>query len=109
MTILVTGGTGKTGSRLATLLQQAGFDVLVASRSGKPLSSNIPGLGISPIDRIYLVPPVAMDMLRWMQPFIELAIERGIKKFVLLGALSIHIGDPMIGKVHEYLAQKEPK
>ncbi|KAF8651585.1 hypothetical protein AX16_004701 [Volvariella volvacea WC 439] len=129
MTILVTGGTGNTGSRLSKLLHQAGHDVLVASRSGNSSSPGIHGvkfdwfdpsthlnpftetakLGISPVDRIYMVAPMAMNMLECMQPVIDLAIEKGVKRFVLLSSLSIQSGGPAMGQVHEYLARKELK
>lgn len=35
-TILVLGGTGKTGSRVAARLRNGGYDVRIGSRSGKP-------------------------------------------------------------------------
>ncbi|KAF8649263.1 hypothetical protein AX16_005916 [Volvariella volvacea WC 439] len=127
MTVLVTGGTGKTGSRLSALLSRAGYTVLAASRSGKS-SSGVHGVKFdwldasthsnsfveaeklgSPIDRVYLVAPMVMDMIGCMQPVIDLAIKKGVKRFVLLSALSVQIGAPAMGKVHEYLAYKEPK
>ncbi|KAF8646740.1 hypothetical protein AX16_007081 [Volvariella volvacea WC 439] len=130
MTILITGGTGKTGSRLSKLLHNAGHTVLVASRSGKSPSPGIHGvkfdwfdasthtnpftetekLGISPIIGIYLVPSMTdLDVLKDMKPLIDLGIERGVKKFVLLSASTSQPGDPAMGKVHEYLIQKAPK
>ncbi|KAF8646470.1 hypothetical protein AX16_007206 [Volvariella volvacea WC 439] len=130
MTILITGGTGKTGSRLSKLLHDAGHSVLVASRSGKSPSPGIHGvkfdwfdtttftnpftevekLGISPIDRIYLVTAVSEpDTLKIMKPLIELGVEKGVNRFVLLSASALEAGHPTMGKVHEYLIQREPK
>ncbi|KAF8651583.1 hypothetical protein AX16_004699 [Volvariella volvacea WC 439] len=129
MTILITGGTGKTGSRLSKLLHDAGHTILVASRSGGTSSPGLHGvkfdwlnasthtnpfteaekLGLTPIDRVYLVAPTVVDMLAPMKPFIELSIEKGVKRFVLLSASTCEMGHPAMGKVHEYLAQREPK
>ncbi|KAF8651582.1 hypothetical protein AX16_004698 [Volvariella volvacea WC 439] len=125
MTILITGGTGKTGSRLSKVLHDLGHSVLITSRSGNPPPSDIPAvkfdwldstthanpftetekLGISAIDRIYLVAPTTLDMLGAMKPFIEVGVEKGVKRFVLLSASSIEIGHPIMGKVHEYLSE----
>ncbi|KAF8646739.1 hypothetical protein AX16_007080 [Volvariella volvacea WC 439] len=130
MTVLITGGTGKTGSRLSKLLHNAGYTVLVASRSGDPPSPAIHGvkfdwldtsthsnpfteaekLSLSAIDRIYLVATMTeMDTLKYMKPFIEFGIEKGVKRFVLLSASTIAMGYPAMGKVHEYFVQREPQ
>ena len=117
MTILLTGGYGKTSSRLATLLKQDGFPVLVASRSGsvpdgiescrfdwfdESTYSN-PFKAASDISALYIVAPRALDMLTPTKGFIDHALKKGVKRFVLLSASSIECGDPAHGKIHEYI------
>lgn len=117
MTILLTGGNGKTGSRLAALLKKEGLPVLVASRSGSAPDGvkscqfdwldestyDNPFEAASDISAMYLVAPRAMDMLTPMEPFIDSAVKKGVKRFVLLSASSIKCGDAAHGKVHEYI------
>ena len=117
MTILVTGGTGKTGLVLSHLLKEANQSFLIASRSGTAPSPykavkfdwfdnktfENPFKADSNIDRIYLVLPSVIDQLTVVKPFIDLAISKGVKRFVLLSASQAEIGSPPIGKVHEYL------
>ncbi|CAF9908473.1 MAG: hypothetical protein HETSPECPRED_008089 [Heterodermia speciosa] len=117
MTILLTGGNGKTSSRLAPLLKQEGFQVLVASRSGavrdgikscrfdwldESTYAN-PFEAASDISALYIVAPRTMDMLTPTKGFIDYALKKGVKRFVLLSASSVQCGDPAHGKIHEYI------
>ncbi|KAJ7078776.1 agroclavine dehydrogenase [Mycena epipterygia] len=118
MTILLTGGTGKSATPLAKLLLQAKQHVLLATRSGKvpaPFTGvqfdwldastyKNPFEADGKIDRIYLVAPPVFDMLPPMKAFIDFAIEKGVRRFVLMGAALLDVGGPMMGQVHEYLA-----
>lgn len=121
MTILLTGGTGKTGIALAHLLHQANHKILLTSRSGtvpQPFhgvrfdwfdadtyNNPFEAAGTDPIDHIYLVaPPGVFDCLPLVKAFIDLAISKSVKRFVLLSAALLGSGDPATGKVHEYLA-----
>ncbi|KAK0221911.1 hypothetical protein IW262DRAFT_1460185 [Armillaria fumosa] len=100
MTILITGGTGKTGSRLARRLVDANYPVLLTSRKGVVLE---PFKGIK---RIYIVAPDggrAGEVIEPMKPFIDLAVTKGVNRFVLLSATILEAGGPVMGKVHEYL------
>jgi len=130
MTILIVGGTGNTGTRLASILHAAGQSTMLASRSGTVPSSlantdNVKGVkfnwfdpatfenpftalpsSFSPIDRMYLVVPNAEDQLKVTKGFIDLAATKGVKRFVLLSAASCEKGGPAMGKIHEYLDQK---
>ncbi|TFK62486.1 NAD(P)-binding protein [Pluteus cervinus] len=117
MTILVTGGTGKTGTSLVKKLHDAGHSVLVASRSGSapegikgvkfdwanPSTYENPFNADSNIDKIYLIPLSTIDTLTAVKPFIDLAVSKGVKRFVLLSASPVGLGGPATGKVHEYL------
>ncbi|KAH9478089.1 Agroclavine dehydrogenase [Psilocybe cubensis] len=120
MTTLITGGTGKTGLHLANLLHQAGHPVLIASRSGTapaPFQSSTvkfdwlnPDTHKNPftidanIERVYLVAPNHVyDPLPSMQPFLDLAVSKGVRRFVLLTGSQWHIGELPLGTVHQYL------
>jgi len=118
MTVLVTGGTGKTGLTLSRLLKDANLSVLICSRSGTAPSPykavkfdwfddktfENPFKTDSNIDRVYLIVPSVIGQLSTVKPFIDLAISKGVKRFVLLTASQAEIGSPVLmGKVHEYL------
>lgn len=117
MTILLTGGNGKTGLKIASLLYNAGIPILVASRSGKApapyqavkfdwldestYDACFEGTGV---DKIYLVPPpVATDIFEPMRKFIDLAITKGVKRFVFLSGSPWDENSSMSGVVHKYL------
>jgi len=119
-TILLTGGTGKISSRIAPLLSSNGNHVLVASRSGK--SASLPKTtGVkfdwldsttystpfshSQIKAIFLIAPPIMDFLPPMKSFIDLAVGKGVRRFVLLSASLLDAGDgPMMRQVSECLS-----
>lgn len=117
MTILLTGGNGKTGLKIASLLYNAGIPILVASRSGEApapyqavkfdwldestYDACFEGTGV---DKIYLVPPpVATDIFEPMRKFIDLAITKGVKRFVFLSGSPWDENSSMSGVVHKYL------
>jgi len=121
MTILITGSTGQTGSRLASILHAAGQPIVVASRSGVVPSSltdtqNVHAVkfdwldsttflnpfttlpsSFPPIDRVYLLTAVrgVDDLLSVTKPFIDLAVTKGVKRFVLLSATTFEKGGPV--------------
>ncbi|KAK0464463.1 uncharacterized protein EV420DRAFT_1618316 [Desarmillaria tabescens] len=120
VTILITGGTGKTGSRLARRLLDANYSVLLTSRKGvvpkpfkgikfdwyDPSTFHNPFAADSNIDRIYIVAPDgdrAGEVIRPMKPFIDLAVSKGVNQFVLLSATTFEAEGPAMGKVHAYL------
>ncbi|KAJ7866697.1 hypothetical protein B0H13DRAFT_1897967 [Mycena leptocephala] len=117
MTILLTGGTGRSATPLAQRLQEAGVPVILANRSGKvpapfrgvrfdwadETTYCIPFEAASDIDKIYLVAPQTLDVFPPMKMFIDLAVEKGVGRFVLMSAAAFDVGGPIVGKVHEYL------
>ncbi|KAK7057632.1 NAD(P)-binding protein [Favolaschia claudopus] len=118
MTVLLTGGTGKTATPLANLLLKANIPFLVANRSGNvpppykgvhfdwldASTYQLPFDADKSIDRIYLVAPPVHDCFTPMKAFIDFAVDQGVKRFVLLSGASLPKGGPLMGKVHEYLA-----
>ncbi|WP_043632303.1 oxidoreductase [Nonomuraea candida] len=95
--VLVTGGTGKTGSVLAELLRGGGVPVRVAGR--KPPAGD-PGAvrfdwddpathpaALRGMDRVYLVPPpLTVDPMPQVGPFLDEAERLGVRRVVLLGS-----------------------
>ncbi|KAH7913742.1 hypothetical protein BJ138DRAFT_1133892 [Hygrophoropsis aurantiaca] len=125
MAILLTGGTGKTSTPLAQLLQDANIPFLLASRKGpdgalptmqaikfdwldsrtfeRPFQHEFPNK--ESISAIYLVAPTIPDPASVMNPFIDLAVkDYGVKRFVLLGGSSTEKGSPYhVGPVWQHL------
>jgi festuclavine dehydrogenase len=127
MTILLTGGTGDTGSHIARILHGRGIPFLVASRRGQSGVSQ-PYTGVqfdwddattfhypfetdlakeSPITAVYLVCQIGnTSVLEKMRPFIDLAFkEKGVKRFVLLSSSQVTKGGPYYGEVHTYFEE----
>ncbi|KAJ6572052.1 hypothetical protein B0H19DRAFT_1209139 [Mycena capillaripes] len=118
MTILLIGGTGKSSTPLAKLLLEANQPVVLTTRSGQVPSPfkgvrfdwldastyEIPFESYSDINRIYLVAPPVFDMFPPMKSFIDFAVEKGVKRFVLMSAGLIEPGGPAMGKTHQYLS-----
>jgi ergot alkaloid biosynthesis protein len=119
--ILLTGGTGKTGSRLAQRLIEAGRDVRLASRQGSGiegaegirfdwLDDSTHQAALQGVRAVYLVAPAgSSDSHAVMAPFIERALSLGVRRFVLLSASSIEEGGPAMGATHQMLCQIAPE
>lgn len=115
--ILVTGGTGKTGRRIVARLHEQNLAARVGTRHVQspgevrfdwhdPASFD-PAL--ENVRAVYLVnPPIGLDSLATMQPFVDRALRRGVKRFVLLSASSLPEGGPAMGAVHAYLRAHAP-
>ncbi|KAJ7245536.1 hypothetical protein C8J57DRAFT_1438309 [Mycena rebaudengoi] len=118
MTILLTGGTGKSATPLANLLHKANQPIVLATRSGNvpapfigarsdwldAATYNIPFEVAADIDRVYLIAPPVLDMFPPMKAFIDFAIGKGVKRFVLMSASMLEAGGLGMGQVHAYLA-----
>ncbi|KAF7368233.1 Zinc finger mynd domain-containing protein 17 [Mycena venus] len=61
------------------------------------------------IDRVYLIAPANFDVFPPMKVFIDFAIQKGVKRLVLMSATMLQEGGPTMGKVHEYLHSCEVK
>ncbi|KAF9057087.1 hypothetical protein BJ165DRAFT_1397434 [Panaeolus papilionaceus] len=112
MTTLIIGATGNTGCALAKLMCRAGHPVILTSRSGvvpEPCNSEFkpyigavafdwtkPSTFLNPfrfaadssvkIEKVYFIPPSADGTLGIVRPFLDQAVKRGVKKFVMLAA-----------------------
>ncbi|MEV4537696.1 NAD(P)H-binding protein [Asanoa sp. NPDC049518] len=92
---LVLGGTGTTGRRLVRLLRARGVEVRAASRSGdvrfdwSDRETWEPAL--AGVDRMYLMAPHETPI---DEAFVRLAVERGVRRIVLLSSRGIEeMGD----------------
>ena len=121
MTILLTGGTGKTPIRIARLLQDAKIPFLLASRRGEAAApSGMPAVKFDwtdsstfgnpfqhplgkDISTVYLLAPETADRATPVISFVDYAIkEHGVKRFVLLGGSSTRPGGNDVGKAWQH-------
>lgn len=95
--VLVTGGTGKTGSALVELLRGNGVPVRVASRhpsAGDPDAVRFAWedpathpAALLGMDRVFLVPPVnTVDPMPLVEPFLAEAERLAVRRVVFLGS-----------------------
>lgn len=115
--ILVTGGTGKTGRRVADLLARRGVAYRVATRNPRDRAhvrfdwadaASFDG-ALEGVRAIYMVAPAnVVEPLAAMRPFIDRALAAGVERLVLLSASMLEEGGPMMGAVHAYLKAKAP-
>lgn len=114
--VLVTGATGNTGSRVAGRLSALGHAVTLASRrpAGTAGARDVRfdwydaetyGPALRGADRAYLVPPIGdPEPAAVMLPFLQQARAGGVRRVVLLSSSAIPAGGPGVGRVHELLA-----
>lgn len=119
MTILVTGGSGRTSSAVAKRLHAANIPFLVLSRSGTapaPFDAcrfdfydestfETPFAKASDIDAIYVVvPTIVSDTVdQPVNAFIDFARAKGVKRFVVLTASNYDPPTRIAGAVHQHL------
>ena len=108
--VLVTGGTGKTGRRVAEQLVAAGAEVRIASRGGpQPFdwsNADTWPAALEGVSAVYLVPaPGAPDASATMIALAQTATARGVKRFVLLSGSPIAEGGPGVGQTHRWLSE----
>ncbi|MFG2826406.1 NAD(P)H-binding protein [Streptomyces sp. NPDC048434] len=114
-TILVTGATGNTGSRIVPRLTALGHPVRAAGRHAPALPGARPvhfdwydpathDAALRGAARLYLVPPsAAPDPAAVMIPFLERARSAGVRRVVLLSSSALPAGGPGVGQVHAAL------
>lgn len=114
--VLVTGGRGKTGSRVAAGLAAAGIPYRVGTRIPKgpqdrrlDWADRSSATAFDGCDAVYLVAPTdRTDHLVVMEALLRDAIDQGVGRFVLLSASLLEPGGPMMGEVHAWLADNAP-
>jgi len=116
--VLVIGGTGKTGSRVAAKLQQRGVAVALGSRAKRgsgavhfdwaaPESFEAACAGVG---AVYLIAPLGeLNPAPVMQTFIEKASRLQVKRFVLLSSSLLPEDGPAMGTVHGFLRRNVPE
>jgi uncharacterized protein YbjT (DUF2867 family) len=117
VTVLVTGGTGTTGSRVATALRERDVPVRVASR--RPTAGQVrfewadPATHAAALDgvrTVYLVAPVGVaDPAPLVGPFLDSARERGVRRVVLLSSSAVPEGAPGLGELHRMVRAGVPE
>lgn len=115
--VLVTGGTGKTGALVARRLGALGHAARIAARRPGPggvrfdwTDPSTYADAVSGVTAAYLVAPVGVaDPLPLMSAFIDEAMQRGVRRFVLLSASSLPEDGPAMGAVHGYLRRHAPE
>ncbi|MFD0481405.1 NAD(P)H-binding protein [Kineococcus sp. GCM10028916] len=109
-TVLVTGGTGTTGSRVARGITAAGAVSRIASRSAAApgqvrfdwADPATHGPALSGVEAAYLIAPVGVaDPAPLVQPFLETAAAAGVARLVLLSSSAVQESDqPGLGDLH---------
>ena len=122
--ILVTGASGSTGRPLVQRLRAARVTVRTATRTPRPEPRSGPGEHVSfdwmdpkthdaaleGIDRIYLLGPgLVADVDAIVIPFVRRALDRGVRRFVMLSASAVPEGTPGLGTVHAFLRRHAPE
>ena len=120
--ILVLGGTGKIGKRIADQLASAAIPTLVASRSGEaPQNKWLTGVKFDWFDQstweapwkaagehsvraVYIIAPPILDSAPIMIQFVDFALSRGTRRFVLQSGTPLEAGDGWgMGQLHAYV------
>jgi uncharacterized protein YbjT (DUF2867 family) len=120
--VLVTGGTGNTGRRVASRLAELGFAVRAGSRAAPApggatehvrfdwADASTHAEALRGVHRAYLVAPALVDdPSTLMRPFITRALESGVRRFVLLSSSAIPEGATGIGAVERALREQAPQ
>jgi uncharacterized protein YbjT (DUF2867 family) len=101
-TILVLGGTGKTGARVASRMTELGHSVRTAARHGADARFDWDDpathrTAVEGVDRIYLVPPVMRTRFApQVSAFLDLAESAGVQHITFLSAYGIDLAPPEI-------------
>jgi uncharacterized protein YbjT (DUF2867 family) len=101
-TILVLGGTGKTGTRVASRMTELGYSVRTAARHGADTrfdwdDAATHRTAVEGIDRIYLVAPVMRTRFAaQVSAFLDLAEAAGVRHITYLSAYGIDLAPPEV-------------
>lgn len=105
--VLVAGGTGRVGNRIVERLQVCGIAVRAASRSTLPSFSwsdrSTWDAALEGVTDICINPPPADDVSKEINAFAQIAIDRGVRRIVLIGLSPVPKGGMGPGKTHQWL------
>ncbi|MFD1953099.1 NmrA family NAD(P)-binding protein [Paenibacillus thailandensis] len=120
--LLITGGRGKTGARIAERLDVLEYPYKTTIRNPQAITDPLKEVhfdwyddstflpALHHVERVYLVAPVGdPEPVKVMKPFIEIALKQGVKRFVLLSSASISEEGPVFGPVHQLLKKLAPE
>lgn len=99
-TILILGGTGKTGRRIAPLVRAAGATARTASRNGADVrfdwdDTSTYEAALAGADAVYLVPPALdLDYFPRAVEFLDRAEAAGVQHVTLLSARGVELAPP---------------
>ena len=111
MSILLTGGSGKVAAALARQLKNASIPVLVTSRKGQEgapagfqaakldwfdHSTFEPIFQNNKISAINIVGPLVPDPAEHVNPFIDVAVKHGVKRFTMIGGTVSRAAQPFL-------------
>ncbi len=98
--ILILGGTGKTGRRIAAALRETGATVRTAARSGADVvfdwaEPTTHAAALDGIGRVYLVPPaLSLDFAEPVSNFLDQAQIAGVQHVTYLSANGVQFAPP---------------
>ncbi|KAI1653448.1 NAD(P)-binding protein [Daldinia decipiens] len=122
MSILLTGGSGKTATRVAALLAEDRKPFLLGSRQGSDAVSNgYPTVKFDMSDEstwtkpfesthikaVYMMEPRISQPWVPMNKFVDFAKNQGVNRFVLCAGTSATIGKDGMGRVWEHLIKSD--
>lgn len=127
MAILLTGGTGKTSTRLARFLQNERIPFLLASRRGASAAPiGMPAVKFDWLDKttwqspfqhrfangstisaVYMMEPLVSEPWIPLNDFIDYSSKHyGVKRFVLVAGTSAELGKPGMGMVWQHFLNR---
>ncbi|MDH2430576.1 NAD(P)H-binding protein [Sphaerisporangium sp. TRM90804] len=117
--VLVTGGTGTTGGRVAALLRERGAAVRIATRTPGAAPGHVrfewadPAThapAVAGTDRVYLVAPIgAAEPAPVVEPFLRTALRAGVRRVVLLSSSATPEGPAGLGALHRLVRTSMPE
>jgi len=120
-TVLLLGGTGKVASNITPLLEENGYSTVIATRKGTAppgyigykfdcldSASYAAPFGKAPdIVSVFLVGPTVLDPSELLKSFVDFAVTKGVKRFVLLSDSVFEAGGPVMEQVHQHLIDRK--
>jgi uncharacterized protein YbjT (DUF2867 family) len=116
--ILILGSRGKTGQRLHRQLSAQGIAVRCATRTPRTMDdvafdwsdAALAKAAFEGVQRAYVVAPTdRSDHAELMVPVLDHAVRVGVQRLVLLSAETLERGGPMMGQVHDWIADHAPQ